>query len=420
LRELLRANSATYGYTLEVSETPLDPAQLDSVFGRLYRIDGSRHPHPIDVMIFSQAEGDWNITGNPVIAGADRRMRQINAHVRGGGGLILTHAAGGREIARDGWLFGAKLMTDWFQDEYYASSSLPGNGGQFPDGTSGTVAFDEQTLPERDSSAWFVRKLMVSGKDMGGFGKPSSTDQVKGEWYHFNAGYKYEGHMGIRVTNPRNRSQTDEVRGHPGIPDSGIGPSKIFGSLPAIQGAQYVPPAPGRPFAWGREVSQGTFDGSASSRNGRFAYFQPGHSGNVFIQADGWLGDFYLALLRWVAKDDRGCTKPWAPNYDAMATVDDGSCDPVGLDRRTSPQSPDSGPDPDSDPGRITIGPSAIRVAFTGNGRHTVEISDLTGRHHLKRTGFQAEEAFSGLPCGVYLVRVAASGKPFTKRITAF
>jgi hypothetical protein len=81
-----------------------------------------------------------------------------------GGGLILSHAAGGREIARHGWLFGAKLSADWFQDEYYAST-LAGNSGQFAAGTAGTAAFDDQTLPERDSSAYFIRKLMFTLAD---------------------------------------------------------------------------------------------------------------------------------------------------------------------------------------------------------------------------------------------------------------
>ena len=161
LKTLLQANASVYGYKLEVSDNPLTQEQFNTVFGRLYKGDGTKPANPIDVMIFSQGEGDWNVTGNPFVGGADVRMQQINAHVRGGGGLIITHAAAGREISRSGWLFGAKLMTDWFEDEYYASAAVSGNGGHFSSGTAGTVTFDEETLPSHDSSQYFVRNVML-------------------------------------------------------------------------------------------------------------------------------------------------------------------------------------------------------------------------------------------------------------------
>jgi hypothetical protein len=59
-----------------------------------------------------------------------------------------------------------------------------------------------------------------------------------------------------------------------------------------------------------------------------------------------------------------------------------------------------------------------MRAVFTDNGRHTVEIFNLSGRRRLKRTGFQAEEqTFPERPPGVYQVRISAPGKAFVKRV---
>lgn len=43
------------------------------------------------------------------------------------------------------------------------------------------------------------------------------------------------------------------------------------------------------------------------------------------------MGGFFLSSLRWVAKDDRGCTNPIASNYNALAAVNDGNCLTTGL-----------------------------------------------------------------------------------------
>jgi hypothetical protein len=219
LKDLVEANAKTYGYTAEVPANPLNQNDLNAVFARLYKGDGTKPANAIDVMVFSQGEGDWNVTGNPLIGGAETRMTQINAHVRGGGGLIITHAAAGREISRSGWIFGAKLMGDWFQDEYFASAAVQGNQGHFGSGTAGTTTLDEETLPAKDSSTFFIRNVMTLGKDKKGMGMPLVTDQVTGEWYHFNGGFKFEDGTGGTVSNTRNQFKPVQVRGQVGYPD---------------------------------------------------------------------------------------------------------------------------------------------------------------------------------------------------------
>ena len=64
-----------------------------------------------------------------------------------------------------------------------------------------------------------------------------------------------------------NKWQPTEVRGHMGIPDTGIGPAKVIAVLTKIQGANYTPPGKGRHTVWGREVSKGVFNGNASATN---------------------------------------------------------------------------------------------------------------------------------------------------------
>jgi hypothetical protein len=415
LKTLLQTNAATYGYTLEISENPLTADQINTVFGRLYKGDGTRPANGIDVLIFSQGEGDWNISGNPVLAGSDTRMKQVNAHVRGGGGLIITHAAAGREISRSGWIFGAKLMTDWFQDEYYASPAVSGNGGHFGSGTAGTATFDEETLPSKDSSAYFVRNLMLLEKAKGGYAMPIQTDQVRGEWYHFNGGYKYEGQQGGKVSNPNNKFQPAEVRGNAGYPDSGIGPNKVFTVLTKIQGANYTPPGKGRVSVWGREVGKGVFDKTKSSENGRFVYFNPGHAGDEYTLANGWMGNLYLSMLRWVVKDDRGCTDSRGTNYNALATVNDGTCTGITSIAGSALENAEW------NLGRISAQPAGLTVSISEPGMHSLEVVDMNGSVRFRRAGSNAHEyVVPNLQHGLYMVRVAANGKSVTKRIMLF
>ncbi len=415
LKTLLQTNATVYGYTLEISENPLTTDQINAMFARLYKGDGTKPAKPIDVIIFSQGEGDWNVTGNPSLAGADVRMQQVNAHVRGGGGLIITHAAAGREISRAGWIFGAKLMTDWFQDEYYASVSITGNGGHFSSGTAGTAALDEETLPAKDSSAYFVRNIMTLTKAKGGYQMPATTDQVRGEWYHFNGGYKYDGQQGGKVSNPNNKFQPQEVRGNLGFPDSGIGPTKMFSVLTKIQGANFTPAGKGRPSIWGREVSKGTFEANASAANGRFVYFNPGHAGDEYGLADGWMGNMYLSMLRWTVKDDRGCTNPAAQNFNSLATVNDpGVCVVTTVNRDAELR---SGAAPAF--GRISVSGSAISVSIEQAGPHTVQITDLNGALVFSRSGNGiGAYAIPSLKGGFYTVRVTGKGQSFRKLVT--
>ena len=423
LKALLQSNAATYGYTLEISENPLTADGINTLFGRLYKGDGSKPAapiKPIDVLIFSQGEGDWNVSGNPVLAGADQRMQQVNAHVRGGGGLIITHAAAGREISRAGWTFGAKLMTDWFQDEYFATSAAGqgGNQGHYSSGTPATTTFDEETLPTKDSSAYFVRNLMLLEKAKFGYAMPLQTDQVRGEWYHFNGGYKYEGKLGGTVINNRNTFQPSEVRGNLGFPDTGIGPSKIFTVLTKIQptGAPvYTPPGKGRVSVWGREVSKGTFDAAKHNENGRFVYFNPGHAGDEYTLAGGWMGNLYLSMLRWVVKDDRGCTTPTASNYNSLATVNDGNCIPSSIGHDAMLE------DAGLNLGRISVQSSGLTVDIAQGGSHSVAVTNLEGKTVFSRSGNgTASYTAPNLQRGFYMVRVSGQGKNFLKKVSIF
>ncbi len=412
LKDLVEGNATTYGYTAEVPANPLNQNDLNAVFARLYKGDGTKPANAIDVMVFDQGEGDWNVTGNPLIGGVETRMAQINAHVRGGGGLIITHAAAGREISRSGWIFGAKLMGDWFEDEYFASPSVQGNGGHFSSGTAGTVTFDEETLPAKDSSTYFIRNVMLLGKDKKGLGMPLVTDQVTGEWYHFNGGFKYEDGTGGKVSNPNNKFQPVPVRGNAGYPDSGIGPTKIISVLTKIQGANYTPPGKGRLSVWAREVSKGTFDPNGSATNGRFVYFNPGHAGDEFTKANGWMGNLWMSALRWVVKDDRGCMNPISQNYNSLATVNDGSCIPTSIGRDALLR------DGDLDLGRISIQQSGLNVSVTSTGNHSVDVVNLMGNSVFHNKG-SGERSYSvlGLQRGFYLVGVSVHGKTFRKKV---
>jgi hypothetical protein len=413
LKDLVEANAKVYGYTAEVPANPLNATDLNAVFSRLYGADGSKPANAIDVMIFSAGEGDWNVTGNPLIAGAATRMTQINAHVRGGGGLIISHAAAGREISRAGWIFGAKLMGDWFQDEYSASPAISGNGGHFGSGTAGTTTLDEETLPAKDSSTYFIRNIMLLGKDKKGYGMPLVTDQVTGEWYHFNGGYKYEDGSGGKVSNPNNKFQPVQVRGHQGYPDSGIGPTKIISVLTKVQGANYTPPGKGRLSVWAREVSKGTFDKNASATNGRFVYFNPGHAGDEYSKAGGWMGSLFLSSLRWVIKDDRGCMNPTAQNFNSLATVNEG-CIPTSIGRDALLRDA-----ADLEVGRISVADAGIRISIARTGAHSVQVASINGERVFQSPGSgKMEYQVPNLKSGFYVVNVVSGGRTFKKMVS--
>ncbi|MDB5049085.1 MAG: hypothetical protein JWO30_2156 [Fibrobacteres bacterium] len=415
LQKMLDAKKSIYGYTFESSTGSPGEAELNALYNRLYKGAGAHDAGTIDILILCQGQGDQNVGGgasvNPFANAADR-FQKVNTHVRSGGGLIMVHAAAGREVSWQNWFFGAKLMTDWFVDNYFASSLNSGNGGHFPYGTIGTYTLDEETLAAKDSSTFFIRNLLTQAKTRNGYGQPLVSPDVKGEWYHFNGGKKFEDGTGGAATHSNNRIAPSAVRGDPGVPDSGIGPAKVVGILTKI--GTYVPPGKGRHGVWAREVSAGVFNAKASDKNGRFLYFNPGHAGEEYTDANGWMGDFFFSSLRWVAKDDRGCTNPVSSNYSSLATVNDGGCLTTGIGRDAILN--DEGADRF---GRISVGSSAIDVSIDRDGPHSLAVVKVNGEMVFRRQGegigkYQA----AGLKSGFYLVQVNVKGRTFKKLVS--
>jgi hypothetical protein len=416
LRKLLEDNKAVYGYEFEYSASPLPQSQLDAVFSRLYKPTDvlPRPSSTIDILIFCQGEGDRNIAGDP-FPGAPERMTKVNNHVKNGGFLMSVHGAGGREASWHGWWFGAKLMTDWFVDGYLASPLISGNGGHFSAGTTATYTLDEETLASKDSSAFFIRKLQTLAKASKGYGQPIINTDVKSEWYHYNGGFKYEDGSGGPMTHPNNKIQPAPVRGNQGVPDSGIGPVKIFGLVTKINvGSGYTPPGKGRHSVWGREVSKGVFDPKLSSTNGRYVLFNPGHNGDEYTIAGGWMGDFFLSNLRWLVRDDRGCTINTATNYNPLATVNDGSCLVVGIGRDALLANEEF-----ADLGRISVDNSGLTVSVNQAGPHSVKVNRLDGASVFeKRDAGTRSYQVPGLDRGFYMIQVSVKGQSFTKKVS--
>lgn len=413
LRTMLEGNRAKYGYVFEYAAQPLNETQLNGVFDRLYKAGTPKNASTIDILVFCQGEGDRNVGGGAQTqpwANASGRMARVNAHVKNGGGLIAVHGAGGREVSWHGWVFGAMLMTDWFVDDYRASSLIQGNGGHFSANTPATYTLDEETLPAKDSSTYFIRKLLTLAKAQGGFGQPLVTDQMKGEWYHYNAGKQFEDGTGTNVAHANNKWAPKQVRGNPGVPDSGIGPAKIIGIITKIQSAgTYTPPGKGRHSVWGREVSPGVFDPKASKTNGRYLLFNPGHDGQEWTQGGGWMGDFFLSSLRWVVKDEMGCMDATKPQFNALATVHDGSaCPTVVLKEKR-----------EAGFGKVAQAGDGLEIAIEGVGAHTVKVVSLDGKVAFAKAGSGSlSYQVSGLVRGSYLVLVGAHGESF-KRLVA-
>ncbi len=417
MKNLLMANQALYNYTFEYSPQALGDPELNALFNRLYKGDGKpKAANTIDIMIFCQGEGDGNLGRGDMdnagyAVGMYARQKNLTTHIRSGGGFMMVHAAGGREVSWYRWGFGARLITDWFLDGTNASVSYPGNSGHFSSGTPGTAALDDETLAAHDSSAYFVRNLFSQPKTKGGYGQPLSNSQVLGEWYHFNGGMKYEDGTGGPVSNPRNTFAQKTVRGDPGVPDSGIGPVKIFSVLTKI-GPSYIPPGKGRVSVWGREVSKGPFNPAAAETNGRFIYFQPGHTSTEWTQAGGWMGDLFLSTLRWVAKDDRGCVTPGSPAFSPMATIN--TCIATGIGG--SGQGTDES---SSAFGRVTLEGGKVGVFIDLPGSHTLNIQALNGETVFMASGTGPRYYLAPwIAKGTYLVQVASRGETFRKQVS--
>ena len=407
---LLQSNASVYGYTFEYSANPLTETALNAVFSRLYKPGVAHTSSTIDILIFCQGEGDRNASGpfaNPTV-----RFGQINTHVKSGGGLMSVHGAHGREVSWDNWIFGANLMTDWFVDGYFASAAFSGNGGHFSSGTLATMTVDSASLPTRDSSTFFIRNIMTLPTAQKGYGQPLTVTNVQGEWYHFNGGKKYEDGTGGIATHANNKVQPQLVRGNLGVPDSGIGPTKIMATLTKI--STYVPPGQGRPSVWGREVSNGVFKSEASAINGRFVAFNPGHAGNEYTLAGGYVGALFLSTLRWVAKDDRGCKNPNASNYNALATINDGSCLPVSNYRKAILADRNS-----TWFGTISLKNSILSVRINQEGPHSVEVHRLNGEKVFQKQGKgKTEYEVQALENGFYFVLVKKESQAFQKLVS--
>jgi hypothetical protein len=414
------ANKAAYGYTVESATNPLTTANLDLLYDRLYKgPDAPKDTNTIDILILSMGEGDQNVAGGASttpVTGYQARYNKVATHVKSGGGLILIHAAAGREISYMNWVFGAALMTDWFHDGYSSGFGISANAGHYAATTPATIALDIGTLPTADSSAYFVRRLMNLPAAQGGYNKADTANMTAGEWYHFNGNFTYEQNAGApttTITLGSNKVVAKAVRGNQGLPDSGIGPAKVFASLTRING--YVPPAPGRVSVWGREVTNGTFNPAASAQNGRFVYFNPGHNtneiGTANPQVGGWARDLFLSTLRWVAKDDRGCRNPQSSNYDSLATVNAG-CQGVSI-RRDALLSHNG-----LLAGRISTDNTSITVDMDQQGAHTVRVSKIDGTNVMRKQGSGIQRyTASGLQSGLYMVRVEAGDQSYAKQV---
>lgn len=412
LSELLLAKKASHGYNFEYTEGSANEAVLNTLVDRLYKAPGVQAANAIDILILCQGQGDQNIgggnTGSPGVGGA-ARFAKVNTHLRSGGGLIIVHAAAGRALSSQNWWFGAKLMTDWFLDEYYGSVLYPGLAGHYVSGTQGTFTLDEETLPAQDSSLFFIRKVLTAPKPLG-YGQPLISPTLRGEWYHFNGGFKYEDGTGGVAKNTNNKVLPAPVRGNPGVPDSGIGPARIVGILTKI--GTYVPPGKGRHSIWARQVSRGRFDPAAAHANGRFLSFNPGHGSTEYTDNGGWMGDMFLASLRWVAKDDRGCMRAGNARLNPAATVnEEGECAGVGLSRDVLLSGGGEGTF-----GRVVRRGSAFGISLERGGPHDVTVANANGETVFQVRGEGTREYdVSGLAAGHYVIQVTIGGKTFRK-----
>ena len=124
------------------------------------------------------------------------------------------------------------------------------------------------------------------------------------------------------------------------------------------------------------------------------------------------MGDFFLANLRWVAKDDRGCTDKLASNYNPLATVSEG-CIAVGIGRNAQLN------EGVNELGNISLVGSAIEIAIGAEGPHAVKVSKINGELVYAKPGVGMQKyQVPGLKSGFYVVQVQVKGQAFKKMVT--
>jgi hypothetical protein len=125
------------------------------------------------------------------------------------------------------------------------------------------------------------------------------------------------------------------------------------------------------------------------------------------------MADFFLAVLRWVAKDDRGCTKPYAVNYNPLATVPWGCDIPIGARREGPPIARVK-----VLPGRRSAGGVSLDITVEGADGHSVVVTTSAGREVFRTRG-QGHRAYriQDLPPGLYLAQVQAAGRAIRKPV---
>jgi hypothetical protein len=141
--------------------------------------------------------------------------------------------------------------------------------------------------------------------------------------------------------------------------------------------------------------------------------------------------------MRWVARDDIGCTEESSPDYNPVATIsappefpgncaggcmdplavnfdpfavaDEGSCEYTGIGDYTN-----------SDPlDGIQISNSGITVPVRAGGEHSVIISDVKGKTVYEAKGKEASEyTVKDLTSGSYVLNIEINGVITTKAFT--
>jgi hypothetical protein len=78
-----------------------------------------------------------------------------------------------------------------------------------------------------------------------------------------------------------------------------------------------------------------------------------------------------MSSLRWVVKDDRGCSNPVATNYNSLATINDGSCLTTSIGRDALLENKNTAV------GRISLDNAGLNVSIGAPGAHMVRIVKL-------------------------------------------
>jgi hypothetical protein len=220
-------------------------------------------------------------------------------------------------------------------------------------------------------------------------GLPRTIDDIRERWFGFRSSARLVEDMPRIVPGLENRVYTE---GRVNVLFSLDEASRYFSEQQSMGD---------HPVIWTRKMGNGL---SAFSNLGHSDVYVRPRTVNAVVINDSIAQKITWRLLRYLARDFRGCMDPGSPYYNFEATVSRLTEIDVA-DPCTTPAA--LRPRPSAARATVTVRGGLLRIAPEGSEVHAVRVTDVSGRTVSARAGRGAME-IGNLEPGIYFVEVRA------------